>query len=154
MSKTENDLSQYKAMVREHLVDSKKVSSFRRVLCVWLRILSYKTEQIAEMIGWSVSNVQKVQSLFLREGVNAFKNPGRGGGRHRHLSEEEEIKFINSLRDRQTGMIYLDIIEIKERFEKYAKLSVGSVSRSTIYRLLKRHGYKKGVLNGKQAFYK
>ncbi len=155
MPRFKNDFSRYRESVRENLVNAKIVSTYRRILCVWLRILGHEPEHIADIIGWSTSNVQKVQSLFLREGEKAFENPGRGGGLHRYLSEKDEKNFINSLRDRNTGMIYLSATEIKDKFEEYAKVPKGSVSCSTIYRLLKRHGYKKGIFNnGERAFYR
>lgn len=129
-------------IIRYWLDKAHSVGVLRRVLCLWLRIKGHSPEQIAEMIGWSVGQVQKIQSGFNRTGEIVFMNPPKGGRRNQHMPADKEKAFINSLQDAKTGIIFLKTSEIKSRFELASDVPENTVSKSTIYRFLDRHGYK------------
>jgi len=142
-----------KKLVRLWVDKAQNAATLKRVLCVWYRIKGHKAEEIHEMLGWSVGQIQKIQSEFLRTGECVFMKPGKGGRRNQYLSSVGETAFINSLRDKKTGIIFLKISEIKIRFASAAKIKEDSVAASTIYRLLERHGYKSVQLNdGRRVF--
>lgn len=140
-------------VIRSWLDKAKSAATLRRVLCLWLRSNGHKAKDIATMIGWSIGQVQKIQSEFMSSGEVTFAGPGKGGRRHQHLNDTQETMFVNSLRDKDTGVIYLRIPEIKKSFEIFAQLPENSVNLSIIYRLLKRHGYKSLELqDGRRVF--
>jgi transposase len=70
------------------------------------------------------------------------EGPGKGGRRRSYLSLEEETTFLESFRQAAlTGQI-ATVSEIKEALEK----RIGKkVHKTTIYRLLKRQGWRKVV---------
>jgi transposase len=154
MKRSKEITAKEKIIVRRWLDMAKSATTLRRVLCLWLRINGYKAEEIHEMIGWSVGQVQKIQSTFMRHGESIFMTPGKGGKRNQYLSGVSgETAFINTLRDKKTGMIFLKIPEIKRKFELAARKPENSVAASTIYRFLKRHGYKSYQLNDGQRVF-
>ena len=154
MKRSKQITAKEKKIVRHWLDMAKSAATLRRVLCLWLRINGYEAEDIHEMIGWSVGQVQKIQSTFMRHGESVFMTPGKGGKRNQYLSGVSgEAAFINTLRDTKTGMIFLKIPEIKRKFELAAKKPENTVAASTIYELLKRHRYKSFQLeDGRRVF--
>jgi transposase len=127
--------------LQECLKRAKTKDDFRRVLCMWLRSnLSLNAEQVARAIGWSVSRVKAVQGHYFREGVEAFFGVGRGGRRNENLSRQQEDDLLAGFLERaKTGGV-LVVGEVKEVYEK----AVGHpVPKSTVYRMLDRHGWRK-----------
>jgi len=120
---------------------AKTKADFQRIQCVWLRaVLSLRAEQIAVVVGWSVSRVKRIQGQFFREGEKALFGPGRGGRHHENLSLEAEERFLMQFLEKaKTGGV-LEVSEIKAAYER----TVGhAVPQSTIYRMLTRHGWRK-----------
>lgn len=123
------------------LKKSKSKSEYRRVLCLWLRAsLGLSAEQIAAGLDLSISSVWRIQSNYLRYGEGALLSPGSGGRHHENISIEKETAFIQQfLHEASTGGI-LEVSKIKVAYEKMVK---HTVPKSTIYRLLARHGWRK-----------
>ena len=101
-----------------------------------------EASEIAKHTGTTVATVHQVIASYNRLGVAAVETPGKGGRRRQYLSWEEEQDFLApffSLAER--GEI-ATTEEIKRAFEA----QVGHpVHKSTISRLLKRHGWRKPV---------
>ena len=97
-------------------------------------------EEIAIHCGVSKATVHQVISAYNRFGVAGVETPGKGGRRHEYLTLEEEKHFLAPFFARaETGEIATSA-EIQQAFE--ARLG-HEVEESTIYRLLKRHGWRK-----------
>ena len=123
------------------LKESKSKAQFQRVQCVWLRTaLDLSAVQIATAIGWKPGSVKQFHSRFLREGKSALVGPGRGGRRNAYLTLEEEEEFLSRFVQRAAQGGILVVSEIKATFE--AKIGQ-KVPKSTIYRMLARHGWRK-----------
>jgi transposase len=101
-----------------------------------------KAEEIAKHCGVSKASVHQVISSYNRFGVAAVETSGKGGRHHDYLSVQEEGEFLSPFFARaQTGEL-ATAGEIKQAFEA----RVGhTVPKSTIYRLLDRHGWRKLV---------
>lgn len=114
---------------------------FRRVQCVWLRsALSLDAEMIAVAIGWSPSRVRAVQGQFFREGEKALFGIGRGGRRNENLRPEQENALLANFLERAQAGGVLEVSQIKTAYEN----TVGHpVPKSTVYRMLARHGWRK-----------
>ncbi len=98
--------------------------------------------EIAKHTGTTVAMVHQVISTYNRLGVTGIETPGKGGRRHQYLTLEAEHQFLAPffLRAEQGKIATAD--EIKRAFEAH----VGKqVDESTIYRLLKRHSWRKLV---------
>lgn len=99
---------------------------------------------IAMHVGVSQGFVRKVIQEHNRLGVAAFSTPGKGGRRNYYLSWLEEKQLIDSFKEtaRRGQIATADEIKIA-----YEKLSGFQVHKTTIYRLLERHQWRKIVPN-------
>lgn len=116
-------------------------SNYRRVQCVWLRAaMSLSPKAIARAVGLSVNTVRIVQSRYLRYGAEALVGPGRGGRRRQNLSVKQENALLGDFVKRAQEGEILVVSELKAAYE----LEAGrKVPKSTVYRLLARHGWRK-----------
>jgi len=127
--------------LRVLLKEAKTRGQFQRVQCVWLRATrGLSSEEVAHAIGWHPASVRRVQARYLREGSAALMGVGRGGRRRENLTLDEERALLGEfLGIAQRGGI-LEVSEVKAAYER----AVGhSVPKSTVYRILKRHGWRK-----------
>ena len=116
-------------------------ADFKRVQCIWLRAtLNLPSAAIAIAIGWSQSTVKIIQSRYLREGEKVLLGKGRGGKRYSNLTEQEESDLLSSFLEKARAGGVLVVNEIKTAYEK--KLGK-QVPKSTVYRMLARHGWRK-----------
>ena len=101
-----------------------------------------KAENIAKHCGVSKATVHQVISTYNRFGVKAVETAGKGGRRHQYLTLEAERAFLAPFFARAETGESATAAEIQQAFEA----RVGhEVEDSTIYRLLKRHGWRKLV---------
>ena len=111
----------------------------------WLVIYNALTKpqsakNIAESTGLAVGTVHNIISLYNRYGADVIETKGKGGRRRENLSLEREKKFIAKFIKRANFGEVVTAKEIKEEYEKEVKKVV---NKSVIYRLLKRHGWRK-----------
>ena len=111
----------------------------------WLVILNAYVDprpakEIGLHTGLATQSVHNLVSLYNRFGSKAIETPGKGGRKHSYLSFEEEADFLKSFEDKAlTGQI-ATANEIKLTLEE--KLG-HSIHKTTVYRMLKRHGWRK-----------
>lgn len=128
--------------LRALLARTTKVDSARRIQAVLMRALDDSPPQrIAEVVGLSVATVRSLHSRFLREGITCLSDrPGRGGSRRRHLDDAAEAAVLVGFVKRAKAGGVLDVAEIRAAIEA----EIGHpVAKSTIYRLMARHGWRK-----------
>jgi transposase len=123
------------------LKQTKTKSEFQRVQCIWLRAsLGLSAPQVATAIGWNVSSVRRLQSHYLHEAEAALKVAPRGGRYHENMSLEEEKALLSPFLEKAKKGGVLVVSEIKTAYEE----RVGhKVPKSTVYRMLARHGWRK-----------
>lgn len=123
------------------LKKAKTKAAFQRVQCLWLRAaLGLSSEQVAEAIGWRPTSVRRLQSHYLRAGERALEGAGRGGRHRQNLTLEQERALLAQFAEQgaQGGMLVVS--EVRAGYEK----AVGRrVPKSTVYRMLARHGWRK-----------
>ncbi len=111
----------------------------------WLIIYNAQVDpreamEIATHTGTTVSMVHRTVATYNRLGVEGVETPGKGGRRHQYLTFEEEQAFLFPFFSRAAAGEIAAVSEIKHAFEA----QVGhKVNKSTIYRLLGRHGWRK-----------
>ncbi|MDR1396439.1 MAG: winged helix-turn-helix domain-containing protein [Desulfarculales bacterium] len=116
---------------------------FSRFLCVWLRLeKGMSTAEIAKLLGWNVNTVRMTQKDFIDRGTPALLEPKRGGRRRQLMTLEEEKDFLASFLEASSKGFILVINEIKKALEQ--KLG-RAVHKTTVYRILYRHGWRKIV---------
>ena len=128
-------------LLQKALKESKSIHEFQRIQCVWLRsCLGLNSEQIAVGLGLQAPSVRRIQSQFFQGGINTLKGVGRGGRHRENLSKKQEQSLLKKFISKAEQGGVLEISEIKQAYEK----KVGhSVPKSTIYRMLARHGWRK-----------
>jgi len=123
------------------LLSCSSIEAFRRVLCIWLRVkLDMDAARIAEAVNLTIHAVRKNQGIYFRKGIEALSSSGRGGRWHENMGEEEEREMLNEFLSRAESGGVIVASDIKAAYE----LKLGrNVPRSTVYRMLDRHGWRK-----------
>ena len=118
-------------------------SEYQRIQCVLIRAtLGSSAVEIARLLGWSVATVHVMHSRWAKEGEAIFEVRGRGGRRHQHITPEQEQELLAPFVQRASSGGMLTVTELQQAYRD----RVGKeVARSTIYRLLERHGWRKVV---------
>jgi transposase len=117
---------------------------FRRFQSVWLSmVMGLPSQGIANALGLHVSTVRRLRVEFERRGVSSIDGKGnRGGRRNQYLTFQEEVDFLREHADLLTRISTSGIRDLKEAFE--ARVGA-TVHKTTVYRLLERHGEQIGV---------
>lgn len=125
--------------------EQKKITNireWRQAEALWLREkLHMSGPQVADALNYRLQTVYVLWHKWMKEGVAVFTKKKPPGGRNNaYMTAEEEEEFLRPFREKspQGGMV--EIREMKEAFET----RIGApIPKSTIYRLLKRHGWRK-----------
>lgn len=127
------------ALMRE----AKTKAEFQRAQAVWLRIaLGLSASDVATAVGLSVNTVRCLQSRFRLRGQGVLTGVGRGGRRRENLTLEEEDELLHPFLEQAGSGGVLEVGPIKAAYEE----AVGHVvPKSTVYRVLARHGWRKLV---------
>lgn len=130
-----------KESLKKAMKQTKTKADFQRVQCVWLRAqLGLSSSQVAHAVGWSPGTVRRLWSVYFSQGEQALLGQGRGGRRHAHLSVAEEQRLLARFFEPSAEGEVLVVNEVKAAYEQ----AVGhTVPKSTVYRLLARHGWRK-----------
>ena len=115
----------------------------QRIQCVLLRARQgMDCNKVASLVGWNAGWVRQVWSRYLHEGVDGLVCQDRGGRRRSNLSlDEENILVERFVQSAKAGGIVV-VSEIQCAYEN----EVGHpVPKSTVYRMLARHGWRKVV---------
>lgn len=126
-----------KILLRE--VHSK--ADFQRVLCVLLRAeVGLNSTQIAEVVGLSASTVKIVQMQYFKKKEDALLGVGRGGRRRENLSVDKEKALLQRFtREAEKG----NVLVVSDIHAAYEREAGHPVPKSTVYRMLARHGWRK-----------
>lgn len=127
----------------ERLKRAESHSEYQRIQCVLIRAtLGSSAAEIARLLGWSVATVHVMHSRWAKDGEAIFELRGRGGRRHEYLTAQQEQELLAPFTQRAEAGGMLTVAEIQEAYRQRAGKEV---ARSTIYRLLDRHGWRKVV---------
>jgi transposase len=118
-------------------------SEYQRIQCVLIRAtLGSSAAQIARLLGWSTATVHVMHSRWAKEGEAIFDVVGRGGRRHHYLTPQQETVLLAPFVERAEAGGMLTVADIQQA---YRECTGKAVARSTVYRLLERHGWRKVV---------
>lgn len=127
---------------KERIATAKTVDALRAAQALLLPLeFGLSLEQTATIIGLSKSRTGKLRTRFQRieTGVEQVKTK-KGLRNHARMSLDEEVKFLAPFITQAQNTGVLLIPQLKAELER----SVGrSVSTSTVYQLLRRHGWSK-----------
>ena len=111
----------------------------------WLVILNATVDPrpaktLALHTGLAEQTVHNLVSKYNRHGPNVLETPGKGGRKRAYLTSREESAFLQPfIESALTGQV-ATATEIKLSLEK---LLGRKVHKTTVYRLLDRHGWRK-----------
>ena len=110
-------------------------------LVIWNGLVAPRAaSEIALHTGLAEQSVHNLISQYNRFGPEVVEGPGKGGRRRSYLSLEQEAAFLEPFKQKAlTGQI-ATTAEIKKALEKHLG---HKVHKSTVYRLLKRQGWRK-----------
>jgi transposase len=122
-------------------------TEFIRVQCVWLKVeLNLNAGQIAAAVGWHPASVRNLHSRFAKQGMAALHRKPRGGRHRENLSPSRERELLAGFARFARATHRLNVIGIWIAYER----AVGRpVPKSTIYRMLKRHGLSRYLNQGR-----
>lgn len=130
-----------KESLGELLKKVKTKTQFQRVQCMWLRAsLGLSSDDVAVAIGWNASSVRHLQARYLKEGEGALRVFKRGGRYRANMTADEENAFLSSFLEKAIRGEILIVSEVKRAYEKVVE---HAVPKSTVYRMLARHGWRK-----------
>ena len=125
----------------ERLKRAHSRTEYQRIQCVLIRAtLGSTAGEIAQLLGWSVATVHVMHSRYAKEGEAIFDVRGRGGRHHEYLKTAQEQALLAPFAQRAEAGGMLTVAEIQQAYRQHTGRDV---ARSTIYRLLERHGWRK-----------
>lgn len=120
----------------------KNIKEWRQMEAIWLREkLHMSGPRVAEVLQYRLQTVHLLWHQWLDQGMAIFTKKKPPGGRNNaYLTLEEERAFLRPFAKTAPSGGIVETGRIKEAFET----RVGErVPKSTIYRLLRRHGWRK-----------
>ncbi len=138
-TKAKSHLSREEVM--EKIKNTRGFREMQKLLVIYNAIVDPRPAgEIALHTGLARQTVHNMVSEYNRTGEAFLKKPGRGGRRKAYLTPEEEQRILKRFEALAfTGQV-ATAAGIQTAFEK----CVGhEVSRSTVYRMMQRHGWRK-----------
>ncbi|WP_124779192.1 helix-turn-helix domain-containing protein [Allofranklinella schreckenbergeri] len=132
----------------EVIAQAKTVEQLRQAQAVALPLIcGLNMQETAKVIGCSVGWASRLRNRFLA-GEMVGDQPTRGGRRRQHMSEAEERQILQPYLDRARQGTAVDVGQVKADLEK--KLG-RTIALSTVYNLLRRHGWRRPVAEKRTA---
>jgi transposase len=132
--------------VLETLIEAQKniasIREWRQLEAIWLREkLHMSGPQVAEALNYQLQTIYLLWHRWIHEGLTIFTDKKPPGGRNNaYMTADEEEDFLRPFQERAPQGGIVEIGEMKKAFET----RIGTtVPKSTIYRLLNRHGWRK-----------
>lgn len=131
---------QDKKIIQKAYSKCKDVKEQKRFLCLKLRIeKGFSSKQIAEVVGYSPTFINEIISRYNKHGVIGLQAKEQVGNR-RNLTLEQEKDILNSFSQQAESGKMLEVSDIIRGYED----TIGRrVAKSIVYKMLKRHGWRK-----------
>lgn len=113
----------------------------KRLFVLRLRAIeNMPAKEIAKIVGYPAATINNIISKYFKTGLESILGENRKGGNKRYLTEDEEKEFLQVFESQAKDGKILIVSDIKNAYEKI----IGKeVPKSTIYRMLKRQGWRK-----------
>ena len=142
-SRKDFSVSQWKEIKFKYCVKGKKkikdVKAYKRLQVLYMRGLGKTNREISEVTGFHIQYITDLVRKYMDHGMDAILSDKRTSN-NRRMSFDEESSFLEQFVDLADAGQIITIDKILQKFEEATEKSSNS---STIYRLLKRHGWRK-----------
>ena len=133
---TKGDIRRLKTALRWKIPPAER----QRIQMVLLRESGMTQPSIAAAMGVSLSTVNRAHMAYDHGGLEALKPRPSGGRKRENMTLEEEKALLARFAKAAGAGEMLNIHDLKAAYEK----AIGhETSKSTIYNLLARHGWRK-----------
>jgi len=113
---------------------------YPKLQVVQLKMEGYRNAEIAAITKYSASRVSSLVSVYVRKGLSYFMEENRKSGNRRNISFEEEATLLAGFEEAaKKGMI----VTVNDIRAAYDHLIGHKSSLGTIYKILKRHKWRK-----------
>ena len=126
--------------LRKAMKDKNNSRFYARLQSVALRGEGKDNEEIGPITGYHPAYVSQLVSIYCREGLAGLCKDGRKGGNNRNMTEEEEKAFLAGFEEAAKKGELTTSAEIAAAYDEATGKE--HVSRSTIYYLLHKHGWR------------
>ena len=117
----------------------KDIKAYRRLQALRMYSQGTPNKTIAEALEYNEYYISELVSKYINEGIEAIVNDKRTSN-NRKMSYEKEAEFLEGFRERAEAG---ELLTIKDILLKYEEETGEASGTSTIYALLKRHGWRK-----------
>jgi transposase len=130
-----------KELLKGLLKRAKTKADFQRVQSIWLRAeFGMDSNQVARAVGYKAATVRVLWSKYFAQGEDVLIGQGSGGRRRSNLNLEEEQRLLDGFLEKATSGGVLIVSDVKAAYEEAVS---HRVPKSTVYRMLARHGWRK-----------
>ena len=126
-------------MAKENKKKIKDTKALSRLMALHLRAMGKQNKEISEIVGFSPQYITELVKKYVDSGMSVILEDKRTGN-NRNMSVAQEEAFLEQFLElAEAGQIFT----IQMMIEKYEKITGKPCADTTIYRLLKRHGWRK-----------
>lgn len=118
----------------------KDAKLYRKLDVLRLRMEGYRNAEVARITGYSASRVSTLAGIYVKKGLDYFRQENRKSGNRYNLTFEEEAELLSGFREAAERGVMVSVQEIREAYQ--AKCD-HPVAKGTIYTVLKRHDWRK-----------
>lgn len=121
--------------------EATKKFELKRLLILRLRAVeNMSSKEISKIVGYPTATINNIVSRYFKNDITTMLGENRKGGNKRYLSETAESELLQSFEGQAQNGKMLITSEIKTAYEQ----SIGKeIPKSTLYRMLKRQGWRK-----------
>lgn len=129
-----------KTIIKKAYKKCKDVKEQKRLLCLKLRIVKgFSSNYISQIVGYSSPFVDQIVSTYNKEGLTGI-NAKKQVGNRQNLTFQQEKELLDSFSTQaESGRM----LEVNKIISGYEKLINRTVAKSIVYKMLKRHSWRK-----------
>jgi transposase len=113
--------------------------AYKRLLALRMYGMGKSNKEISGAVDFSVPYITELVTKYLNDGINAIITDKRTSNNRRMSIEEETLFLEQFIEMSEAGKL----VTAKVILEKFEKITGKPSATSTIYDLLKRHGWRK-----------
>jgi len=114
----------------------------KRLKALLLHARGKSRAEVAEVTGFVKTYVSELVSAYCNKGISAVTENHYPGNR-RNLTYEEEEALLEPFRKKAEAGEIVEVSEIKHAYAEATGTLLGDNNRGQIYKVLKRHGWRK-----------